>query len=88
MGIGEHSSSSAPMHMNVKSLLEVADDKDDDTEDDPAPRETMVKRSRSLAELTQWIEQEGRLSRARGFLASSRFTFGHGVRGDPATYPL
>jgi hypothetical protein len=29
-------------------------------------RETMIKRSRSLAELTQWIEQAGTLSRAPG----------------------
>ena len=27
------------MHMHLKSLLEVADDKDDDTEDDPALQE-------------------------------------------------
>jgi hypothetical protein len=27
------------MHINLKSLLEVADDKDDDTEDDPALQE-------------------------------------------------
>jgi hypothetical protein len=43
-------------------------------------------RSRSLAELKQLIEQAATLSRGTGTLisSSSRFTFEHGVRGDPA----
>ncbi len=39
----------------LKSLLEVADD--EDNEDDPASSEKMTMRSRSLVELTQLIEQ-------------------------------
>jgi hypothetical protein len=69
------------MHMHLKGLVEVADDEDDDAEADPALQGPMTMRSRCLAELTQWIERAVTLSRAPGV---SRFTFGHGVWGDPA----
>jgi hypothetical protein len=45
------------MHMHLKGLLEVADDEDDDAEADPTLQGPMTMRSRSLAELTQWIER-------------------------------
>ena len=45
----------------------------------------MKVRSRSLVKLTQGIEQSPRRIVPRGLPCSSRFTFGHGVRGDPAT---
>jgi hypothetical protein len=48
-------------------------------------RKTMTMRSRSLAELTQLIEQAATLSRARGLSGFVKVTVGHGVRGDPAT---
>jgi hypothetical protein len=47
--------------------------------------------SRSLAELKQVDRTSGQVKVVGIGLwppASSRFTFGHGVRGDPATYPL
>jgi hypothetical protein len=44
--------------------------------------------SRSLAELRQWIEQAATLRRALGLSSFVKVTFEHGVRGDPATYPL
>jgi hypothetical protein len=42
-------------------------------------------RIRSLVELTQLIERAVTLSRAPGLSRFVKFTFGHGVRGDPAT---
>jgi hypothetical protein len=75
------------MHMHLKGLLEVHMMRATMLKPIMPSRETMTMRGRSLPELTQLIEQAATLSRGTGTLisSSSRFTFGHGVRGDPAT---
>lgn len=60
------------MRMYLKSALKVADDKHDDTEDDPALHGTMTMRSRSLAELTQLIERAATYRTARMIALAAR----------------
>jgi hypothetical protein len=75
------------MHMYLKVPFEGADDKDD--EDDHALQETMTNK-KPFPGKVEAVDRTGGHAKIKApdFPGSSRFTFGHGVRGDPATHSL